>query len=63
MADRSGIAVDLAVEERVVLTDPVDNRQITLTLEHKSGQRARLRIEAPSDIRIGRPDRAVKVRP
>lgn len=63
MAERiGGIAVDLCVEERVVLRHPVDNTEIVLTLEHKSGQKARLRIQAPSSIQIGRPDRAVKAR-
>jgi len=57
-----GIAVDLSVEERVTLRNPVDNQEITLTLERKSGQKARVRIEAPANIRIGRPDRAVKSR-
>jgi hypothetical protein len=62
VAERNGIAVDLAVDERIVLVVPVDNVEITLTLEHKSGQKARIRVHAPSDVRIGRPDRVVKVR-
>ncbi len=35
--------------------DDCDSKRITVTLEHKSGHRARLRISAPDDVLINRP--------
>ncbi len=44
-----GLTLDLRVGERVAL----DDGRITLVLEHKSGARARIRIEADASIAIG----------
>lgn len=60
-----GASMDVAVGESVSLsladikkmTERVDNDRITITLEQKSGQRARLRIEAPPSIAISKPAR------
>lgn len=60
-----GFSVDLGVDSSVELTlgddkksaAPVDFPKITITLESKSGQKARLRIQAPADVRIKRPDK------
>lgn len=47
--------MDVLVGESVRLRS-VDNSEITITLERKSGQRARLRISAPADVQIRRPE-------
>lgn len=60
-----GFSVDLGVDSCVELTlageeksaAPVDSLKITVTLEQKSGQKARLRIQAPPQVRITRPER------
>jgi hypothetical protein len=60
MANISGVAIDLAAGQYIKLVLPVDNQEIVVTLEQKSGQKARFRIQAPADVRIGRPDKPVK---
>lgn len=65
METRGGFSVDLGVDTSVALvirnpSQSVDTQEITITLEHKSGQKARLRIKAPESVRIVRP--AVKNR-
>lgn len=65
MGARHGASIDIAVGERISLTLadlkklplPVDNNEITITLERKSGQRARLRLEAPPEIAFSKPAR------
>lgn len=57
MAQRDGIVTDLRVAEtlRVAVPSPDGTRTITVTLEHKSGQVARLRVKAPEDVVLTRP--------
>lgn len=45
---RSGAVVDLKVGEQLTLTPG----RIVVTLEHKSGQRSRLRVEADESVKI-----------
>lgn len=47
----NSLSVDLRVGERLVL----DKGRIVLTLMQKSGQRARIRVEAESAVKIGLP--------
>lgn len=46
--------VELRVGETLQLTGS-DGRPINLTLREKSGQRARISIAAPRDVKIARP--------
>ena len=55
---RRNVVHELAAGEVIELTVPkvaVDTGKITLTLEHKSGRHARLRITAGDDVVINRP--------
>lgn len=58
---RPGLSLQLRVGEAVCLhnTKAVDSEKITLTLEHKTGQSARVRIQAGPFIRVSRPEKAV----
>lgn len=49
-----GVAVELKPGESLTLERP-GQAPITLTLEHKTGQRSRVRIQAAEDVHIGRP--------
>lgn len=40
-----------------VLRGSVDNVKIVLTIEHKHGQRARVRVQAPDSVRIRKPEK------
>jgi hypothetical protein len=65
MAQR-GVSMDVRVGEVLEIVPPagaVDNRKITVTLEHKDGRRARLRITASEDVRIERQDRRLVTQP
>jgi hypothetical protein len=56
--DRSGsLVVDVAEGERLVVTVPPDHeqgRKLCITMVHKSGRRARLRISTDDDVAIDR---------
>jgi hypothetical protein len=51
-----GVSVDLKVGESVTLTRDGEP-PIKVTIEEKSGQRSRVRIQAADDVRIGRPEK------
>ena len=53
-----GIVTDLRVAETLQLEVPSADgacRTVTVTLEAKSGQMARLRVQAPNDVVLRRP--------
>lgn len=56
---RNGVAIDVRVEESLHLELPRDDgigfERVTITVEHKSGQVARLRIKAGDVVRIRHP--------
>jgi sRNA-binding carbon storage regulator CsrA len=52
------LRIDLRVGESMTIEDG----RITVTLEEKSGQRARLRIEAPADVDVHRINPTINVR-
>ena len=52
--EHRGAVVDLKVGERLTLDNQL-GRSVTVTLEHKSGQLARLRIAAEESIKIELP--------
>jgi hypothetical protein len=56
--DRSGsLVVDIAEGERLVVNVPPDleeGRKLSITMVHKSGRRARLRITTDDDVAIDR---------
>ena len=56
-----GIAVDLRVGESITLTPGGGGPPIVLTVESKTGQRSRVRIQAETDVQIGRPVKKVPV--
>lgn len=56
------MAKSLRVELRVGESIEVDNGRITITLEEKSGQRARFRFDAPQDVDIKRVNPTLNVR-
>lgn len=53
-----GVSVELKVGESMTLSREGEP-PITLTVEEKSGQRARVRIQAADDVKIGRPAKKV----
>lgn len=52
----------LRIEVRVGESVTVDDGRITFTLEEKSGQRARFRVEAPEDVNVRRVNPTLNVR-
>jgi hypothetical protein len=44
--------VDLTVGEALTFRSSVDNQEITLTIEAKSGRHARLRVQAPESTQV-----------
>ena len=59
---RDGVAMDLREGDTVRLELPagaaVDSGRIVITLEAKTGRKARLRIQADDSVRIARPEKA-----
>lgn len=53
---RSGAVIDLRVGEQLTLQPG----NIVVTLEHKSGQRSRLRVEADESVKIVYPKKTGK---
>lgn len=53
-----GVAVELKPGESITL-NRAGEPPITLTMEHKTGQRSRVRIQASEDVQIGRPAKKV----
>lgn len=64
---RGGVAMDLREGDVVRLELPagaaVDSEKIVITLEAKTGRKARLRIQADDAVRISRPERERDVNP
>ena len=58
MSHAAGVAVDVRVTEtlRLDVTGPDGPGVVTITVERKSGQMTRLRIDAPTSVRIRRND-------
>ena len=57
MPRKEGVCIELQSGEELHLDFParrLDSEKITITLEQKSGQRARLRIDADASVTIGR---------
>jgi hypothetical protein len=59
VSDLRQVVHELHENERLELTF-IDNKKVTLTLERKSGRRARLRITAAEDVVIQRPTAGAK---
>ncbi len=58
MSQRDGIVTDLRVAETLQMEVPSPDgtlKRVTVTLEQKSGQVARLRVRAPADVVLVRP--------
>lgn len=56
MSARQTMTVEVLAGQAVRLSGgPVDSGEIVITLESKSGKRARFRIEAEASIKIKRP--------
>ena len=53
-----GMTIDVSVGESVELHPSLDARRIVVTIEHKSGQRSRLRIQCDQDVKIDTPKKA-----
>jgi hypothetical protein len=63
---RRSKVVEMRRGESVQITVPqvaIDTQKITVTLEHKSGQHARLRIQAGDEVLIDEPATADAVQP
>lgn len=56
---RKGVLVDVRVDDRLRIEVPVADgtEVVTIELEHKSGQMARLRVQANESVRIHLPKR------
>jgi hypothetical protein len=55
MSDASlntGMAIDVRVGESIALHPSVETLNIVLTVEHKSGQQARLRVQSDQQLRV-----------
>lgn len=56
MSKRPAMTVDITPGQALRLSGvSLDSGEIVITLEQKSGQRARLRVEAGADVKIKRP--------
>lgn len=63
---RDGWAIDVRVTETMLIDVPRADgavERVAITLEHKSGQVARLRVRAKADVRIRPPKMARDVEP
>ncbi|MBA3622868.1 MAG: hypothetical protein H0W48_00055 [Methylibium sp.] len=58
---RRNVVMEIRADESLHIEVPQTEgaQRITLTLEHKSGHRARLRITAPDDVLINRANKPV----
>ena len=55
-----GMVIDVGVGETVLLHPSVDAGRITVTVEAKSGQRARIRFQSDHDVQIELPKKHAK---
>lgn len=60
---RSGLVLEMRAGERVVLRNVggVDSESVTVILEKKDGQTARIRFQASPAVRIGKPEKLAAV--
>jgi len=56
---RAGLVLEMRAGERVVLRNVggVDSESVTVILEKKDGQTARIRFQASPAVRIGKPEK------
>ncbi len=53
-----GMVIDVNVGDAVAIHPSVDVRRIVVTIEAKSGQRGRIRIQSDAEARIDTPKKA-----
>jgi hypothetical protein len=53
-----GMVIDVIVGDSVSLHPSIDVRKIVLTVEAKSGQRSRIRIQSDDELKIDPPKKA-----
>jgi hypothetical protein len=53
-----GMVIDVIVGDSVALHPSIDVRKIVLTVEAKSGQRSRIRIQSNDELKIDPPKKA-----
>jgi len=60
---RAGLVLEMRSGERVVLRNVggVDSETVTVILEKKDGQTARIRFQASPAVRIGKPEKLAAV--
>lgn len=60
---RAGLVLEMRSGERVVLRNVggVDSESVTVILEKKDGQTARIRFQASPAVKIGRPEKLAAV--
>lgn len=60
---RAGLVLEMRSGERVVLRNVggVDSETVTVILEKKDGQTARLRFQASPAVKIGKPEKLAAV--
>ena len=60
---RAGLVLEMRSGERVVLRNVggVDSEAVTVILEKKDGQTARIRFQASPAVRIGKPEKLAAV--
>ena len=56
-----GMAIDVNVGDSIEIHPSVDVRNIVITVEAKSGQRSRFRIQSDDEVKIDPPKRRVSV--
>jgi hypothetical protein len=54
--EKTGLAIDVKVDETIALDLP--NQRITIRVEAKSGQQARLRVRSEQGVKVTRLSRA-----
>jgi ribosomal protein L9 len=52
-----GMVIDVSVGDSVAIHPSVDARRIVVTVEAKSGQRSRIRIQSDDEVKIDPPKR------
>jgi len=60
---RAGLVLEMRAGEQVVLSrvGSVDSERVTVILEKKDGQTARIRLQASPSVRIGKPEKLAAV--
>lgn len=55
------MAIDVNVGESIEIHPSLDAKRIVVTIEHKSGQRARLRIQSDDKVKVDQPKTACSI--